>query len=127
MAAMVQTLVLLCYTDKSFFSVPSGAPQNISGNAVTPEQIILNWGTVSAEDANGLIIGYQVIVTTLSTGEVLTFFETSRNITISSLIPFTTYLCAVAATTSIGSGPISEEIAIQTLEVGKHQHIFSLC
>ena len=52
---------------------------------------------------------------------MLQLMPTSNSITVSSLSAFTVYVCTIAATTSVGSGPFSDEIAVQTLAEGMYE------
>ena len=99
--------------------MPSGAPQNLTGEALNSRQILLAWDSPLSQDRNGIITGFVVSVTTLSTGEQLQFVTASNNIIVSSLSPYTVYDCIVAATTSVGTGPFSEAFTLLTMEEGK--------
>ena len=101
--------------------MPSGAPENLTGEALTSLQIQLAWDPPLPRDHNGIITAYAVIVNTLSTGEKLQLVTASNNITVSSLSPYTVYDCTVAATTSAGTGPFSGAITLQTMEEGKFE------
>ena len=101
-----------------YSTVPSEAPRNITGTPGDTREILLHWEPPFPENRNGIIIGYVVNVTRMNSGEILLLMSTTNSITISSLNPFTVYVCAIAATTSVGSGPFSDEIAVQTLEEG---------
>lgn len=68
---------------------------------------------------NGIITGYIINVTTLDTGEISQYVTLGRNLTLDSLAPFSTYAFIIAARTSIGAGPFSTDLTIQTLEDGK--------
>ena len=109
-------------TDCTFFDlVPSSAPQNLTGETLTSRQILLAWDPPLLRDHNGIITSYIVRLNALSTGEQLQFVATSNNFTVSSLSPYTVYDCAVAATTSVGTGPFSEAITLKTMEEGKFE------
>ena len=101
-----------------YSTVPSGAPRNITGTPGDAREILLHWEPPFPENRNGMIIGYVVNATRMNSGEILQLMSTPNSITVSSLSPFTIYICAIAATTSVGSGPFSDEIAVQTLEEG---------
>ena len=81
-------------------------------------EILLHWEPPFPENRNGIIIGYVVNVTRMNSGEISQLMSTTNSVTVSSLSPFTVYVCAIAATTSVGSGPFSDEITVQTLEEG---------
>ena len=90
-----------------------GAPGDI-------RQIVLAWELPLPEDRNGVITGYIVDINSLDSEEMLQLMSTSNSITVSSLSPFTVYICTIAATTSVGSGPSSEAVVVQTLEEGSY-------
>ena len=99
--------------------VPSGAPQNLSGVPGVIRQIVLHWQPPLLENRNGIITGYIVNVTAMTSGGMVQLMSTTSSITVSSLRPFTVYICTIAATTRVGSGPFSDEFVVQTLEEGK--------
>ena len=99
--------------------VPSGAPQNLSGVPGVIRQIVLHWQPPLLENRNGIITGYIVNVTAMTSGEMVQLMSTTSSITVSSLSPFTVYICTIAATTRVGSGPFTDEFMVQTLEEGK--------
>lgn len=47
------------------------------------------------------------------------YYTATTSIIISNLEPFTTYVCVVAAATSVGVGPFSHLLFVQTDEGGK--------
>ena len=51
--------------------------------------------------------------------EIFQIFSATNSVTLDSLRPFTTYICAVAAQTAIGVGPFSIIIVVNTLEAGR--------
>ena len=71
------------------------------------------------QNRNGIITGYIVNVTALDTGEISQYITPDRNLTLNSLTPFSTYAFIIAARTSVGAGPFSTDVTIQTLEDGK--------
>ena len=94
---------------------PSGAPNSVSVSEVTSSNITLQWGLVPCIEQNGNITGYIVCVT--ETGEMKIVENVSDDVgqvTISGLVPSTTYSIKVAAVTSIGTGPYSDPITFDT-------------
>ena len=81
-------------------------------------EVQLVWDPPSLEDWNGIITFYTIQITVLNSGEELFFNSTSINFTVSSLSPYTEYLCTVAAGTSVGIGAFAELIVVQTAEEG---------
>ena len=101
------------------YIVPSGFPKALSGNSSSPNGIFLTWSPPAKDKQNGHIIRYVVNVTHADTLGTKQYFTTMTHIYISGLDPYTTYVCVVAAQTSIGVGPFSHVYLIQTQEDGK--------
>ena len=102
-----------------FFIVPSGFPQDISVNNTTPYSISLMWTPPPINQQNGAIIRYVANVTHIDTLETIQYYSTVTSITITGLDPYTTYVCIVAAETTIGVGPFSHSsFTVQTKETG---------
>ena len=89
------------------------------GVAQSSDTIILTWDPPLLQNRNGIITDYVINITALDTGEISQSITSDRNLTLSSLTPFGTYAFIIAARTSIGAGPFSTDITIQTLEDGK--------
>ena len=106
------TIALLC-------TVPSGAPQTLTvvGTGVTT--ISLSWQQPAPETRNGLILGYSVRISSVSSAETREITTVNTNLTVTSLAPYTLYECVVAAYTSVGAGPPSDIILAQTEPTSK--------
>ena len=106
-------------------SEPSAAPQNFTAhfNATSHDSIFLSWDPLPPEDQNGIILGYLINITDISREDTQQFSSDTHNLTIESLRPHTTYTCLVAAYTSVGMGPFSVEISVQTLETSEYVHV----
>ena len=102
----------------SSITVPSGPPQNIIAETSTSRSIYITWNPPLAEDQNGMITNYIVNVTGVETGEQVQLTTESESVNVTGLTPYTTYLCIVAASTAIGSGPFSTVTTIRTLTAG---------
>ena len=100
-------------------TVPSSPPENIYGEALSSTSIFIMWDPPIRQHRNGIITGYFINITTLVTREVVQVFTLDNNYTINFLQPFTVYNLIVAASTSVGIGPFSVVLTIQTLEDGK--------
>lgn len=98
--------------------VPSGSPENFMGEAQSSNTIILTWDPPLLQNRNGIITGYIINITALDTGEISQFITPDRNLMLNSLTPFSTYAFIIAARTSVGAGPFSTDITIQTFEDG---------
>ena len=107
-------------------AAPSGHPLQVAGSSMSPTTILLTWSPPSMSDHNGVLTGYVIQATEIDTQ--LTIQHTTsvaNNFTISSLNPFSNYLCTVAAKTSVGLGPFSPGEVIQTQQSGMQINIFS--
>ena len=102
--------------------VPSGYPQSITANATSPFSIVINWDPPVEEQQSGVIVGYTINVTHTDMLVTTQYFTNSTSITITSLEPYTTYVCVVAADTAVGTGPFSHLIFVQTPEAGQYDN-----
>ena len=76
------------------------------------------WSSLPPNQQNGDIIRYVINVTHADTLENIQYYSTMTSITITGLDPYTTYVCVVAAETTIGVGPFSHLFFVQTKEAG---------
>ena len=80
----------------------------------------LSWSPPLPEEQNGVIINYVINITDTDTGDAFQRFTSNNTLTISSnLKPYTTYICGIAAETSVGLGPFSPDISFTTHEHSK--------
>lgn len=77
--------------------------------------LLLAWEEVPLEHRNGRIRQYQVKLKEIETGNILQLHSISTQVNVTNLHPFYNYDCSVAAET-IGLGPFSEDIRVQTNE-----------
>ena len=98
--------------------MPSSPPENLTGKALNSEEVLLMWELPHPQHQNGIITGFIINITALETGATIHTSTTYKNVTLRSLRPFTTYSCIVAARTSVGLGPFSITVTVQTLEDG---------
>ena len=99
-------------------TVPNGPPLTVSARALSSQSVIITWEPPSPEEQNGHIVEYVINITGLDTGERYQHLSASNNLTIGLLSPFSTYTCVIAASTSVGIGPFSTVVIVQTLEDG---------
>ena len=107
--------------------VPNGSPQNFIGVPLSSDRIMLMWNPPLEQNRNGIIIDYIINVTELDTGQITQMITSGRDLTLDSLTPFSTYAFIIAARTSVGAGPFSTEITVQTLEDGKRKLYVAMC
>ena len=110
------TNTLKAYTFSS--TVPSSYPQNFTAVATSSRSAIVTWDAPPMAQQNGIIILYTINVTVADSGEMFQLTSTTTSLTVSTLQPFTTYFCSIAASTSVGMGPFSTVITLQTPEDG---------
>ena len=89
-------------------------PQQIS-----PTSFTLTWDPPSQEVRNGIIQQYTIWITELETGRSITLTSASTTVNVTSLHPYYTYNCSVAAETS-AIGPFSSPVVIQLPESRKY-------
>ena len=101
------------------FVAPSAPVKNPVQTGTTSTSISLEWEPPDVSDQNGVIIGYVINATVIDTGEVFQFSTTLTHLILDSLQPYTTYVCRIAARTSIGIGPYSIAVVVTTEPSGK--------
>lgn len=100
--------------------VPSGPPQDINVTVISPEDVLVTWNDPAIEDQNGIVTGYVIDVTLVSTGLSFQRMSTTTNFLLENLLPFSTYTYRVAAMTNVGVGPYSTADSFLTDETGMH-------
>ena len=106
------------YHHSSNSTVPSAPPQNVTVVSILPNSFSLTWEPPDIEHQNGIILEYTV--TTVNDNMTnITQLSTATNAVVSNLRPFTVYEVTVAAHTSVGRGPFSVGITVQTNETGE--------
>uniref|UniRef100_A0A667X7F7 Sidekick cell adhesion molecule 1 n=1 Tax=Myripristis murdjan TaxID=586833 RepID=A0A667X7F7_9TELE len=101
-------------------SVPSGAPQNVTAEAVTSTRILLKWSPLPRTQRNGVILGYKVLYSEKDSTapprvEVMEG-EGSTSLLIGDLQKYTLHTLQVMAYTRVGDGPPSSPILLRTKE-----------
>ena len=74
----------------------------------------LSWDLPNFEDRNGNITGYVINITNAQTNEASEYASNATTLTLTTLSPFTTYYCIVAAKTSVGTGPFTPVLTFRT-------------
>lgn len=97
---------------------PSGSPQNATVSAIDSSTVEFEWVAPSAEDSNGIVIGYTVRVTGQDSNEVIELQTNMTSIRVENLHPFYSYVFTVAARTEAGAGPFSPVIHLQMPSTG---------
>ena len=101
--------------------VPSGPPLNFCIDATTPRTLHFSWEPPLLEQQNGVIVGYTVNIVSDDYSMMFQLYSDDHATNLSATIfkPYTVYRCAVAAFTTPGIGPYSNEAVILTPEDGK--------
>ncbi|XP_052447789.1 protein sidekick-1-like [Carassius gibelio] len=99
---------VLCKTKES---VPSGAPENVSAEAVSSTSILVTWGSVPEHQKNGHILGYKVLYREKDLERAPQVQLVNGNQThlllLKNLRKFILYEVQVLAFTRVGDGPPS--------------------
>ncbi len=111
---MNQQLSCLTYS----FTVPGSSPEELRSVEVTSRSAVLTWDPPPYEDQNGVTILYIINVTVQEMGEMFQLNSTTTTLTVTGLKPFRTYVCVIAAATSVGLGPFSAPFTVETLQDG---------
>ena len=85
--------------------------------AMDSTTLLISWMPPQFEHQNGVIREYRVNITETETGIAYRLFTAATTLTVSSLHPFYTYDCIIAAFT-IAEGPYSVEVNITMPEDG---------
>ena len=88
------------------------------GFATGSTSLSLNWSPLPSQYHNGRVRNYHVNVLNAITNDLTQFTTNNTQLTVSSLHPYSTYRCTVAAVT-VAQGPQSIPIMIQTYQDGK--------
>ena len=93
----------------------------MSVTSKTHSSVTLQISQPTLQDRNGLITGYSVHFTQVSSGLILSFTasQVGQPFTATTLLPYTTYSYTVAARTVNGTGPASASVTITTAQAGK--------
>ncbi len=97
--------------------MPANSPEIVELEA-SSRSIALLWNELSPHEQNGVILGYTVTITDLDEGVLEDFITEDLNITLTDLIPYTTYGLVLSAHTAIGEGPTGDLHTIRTDEEG---------
>ena len=94
--------------------VPSGPPLNFSIEATTSRTLYFTWEPPLLEQQNGVIIGYTVNVVLDDSSMMFKLYPDDHATNLSATVfkPYTVYRCVVAAFTTPGTGPYSNEEAV---------------
>ena len=101
------------------FTVPQGAPKNVTAVPHTESSIRVSWNPVPKGQRNGTISQYIVRVENGSVVRNVTVSADNLAIVIDNLEMYVTYSFQVQAFTSQGAGPFSPAINQSTVQKGR--------
>ncbi len=117
-AGTVHGTITLLQLPPLFHLVPEDAPNSLTAVNITSRSLTVLWAPPVAEYWNGVIRYYLVGVTETETGEKLQYTSNSPYLDLDHLHPYYTYSFVIRANT-IGLGPSSGALRVQTLEDGQ--------
>ncbi|ELW62139.1 Receptor-type tyrosine-protein phosphatase F [Tupaia chinensis] len=97
--------------------VPSGFPQNLRVTGLTTSTTELAWDPPVLAERNGRITDYTVVYRDINSQQEQQNVTADTRLTLSGLMPDTTYDVKVRAHTSKGAGPLSPSIQSRTMPV----------
>ena len=107
-------MILVCILLLSL--APTAAPQNVGGVATSSTSLRLYWSPPPYQHQTPY---YRVSIRNAITDAVARYTTSNTQLTVSSLDPYSTYRCTVAAVT-VAQGPQSAPITIQTYQDGTY-------
>ena len=109
-------------TIQCLFSEPNASPTTVQGHNTSSTSVLVQWGTVPADDQNGIILSYTVIYKMLPDGSPQTKVVSAptTQVKLTGLDEYTNYSIAVFASTVKGDGNVSVPIVVITDEDSKY-------
>ena len=89
-----------------YYTVPSAAPRELTASNQGPGTVFLSWQPPPPEDWNGILTDYVVTILNAAS-QTLKTTTNETSITLSRLRRLQMHNFTVAATTSVGEGPIA--------------------
>ena len=102
--------------------VPGEPPLDFAVTITSSTSAYLTWSPPNYEEQNGVIIMYVINVTVQETGEHFQVTSNTTSLEVTNLKPYRTYVCIIAAATSVDLGPFSMSVTVKTPEDGKCAH-----
>merc|ERR1719225_715811 len=106
-------------------AVPTGAPQNVRSQPVSPTEVRLTWDAPQADQQNGDLLGYKIFYYSVPVNsrnaeeiEVVSASHTSHSLIFLEM--YTNYSISILAFNPAGEGPRSDPISVkaQTIDYG---------
>lgn len=101
-----------------YSAAPSAPPENFNAQPTSSRSATATWAPPPDDEINGVIVRYLINVTVVSTGRQFQLTSTTTTLTISTLTPYSTFICIIAAVTSVGIGPFSTQFTLITPQDG---------
>ena len=101
------------------YAAPNAPPENFTAAPTSPRSANVTWNPPTVDQQNGVIIRYIINVTVVETGQMFQLTSTTTTLNINTLSPYRTYICTIAAMTSVGIGPFSTQFTFATPQDGK--------
>ena len=108
---------------------PEGPPRDVDITVVSSTSLTVSWLIPEEEDHNGVISGYLVEIGETDTGLVIADVAvagTELDHTFNVLTPYQEYFARVAARTSAGQGPFSDQEVARLPADSECTHVFAL-
>lgn len=99
-------------------TAPSSSPEHFQATVTGSRSIYFEWDPPPPEEQNGIVRQYTITMLEVETGEAIITVSSANSLTVSTLKPYTTYVCSIVAET-IAAGPSSQILQVQTQEDGK--------
>ncbi len=110
----------------TYFLAPTAPPQSVSATAISSQIISVKWNLPPYEHRHGMINGYKVIYTEVTTSKKFSTVVTSVHYAeLTKLKKYTVYEISVLAFTGGGDGKLSDPIMERTAEDGNHIYMFT--
>ncbi len=98
----------------------------MKNKSISARSAVITWDPPYEQDHNGIITHYTVNFIEAGTERMFSFRSSTTSVTATSLKPYTFYSVGIAASTSVGVGPFSVFITVETLQDGKKIYLSCL-
>ena len=102
-------------------AVPTGSPQNVRANAVSPTEVRVSWDAPQADQQNGDLLGYKIFYNSVPANgrnaeEIEVVSASNKAHSLIFLDMYTNYTISILAFNPAGEGPRSDPITAKTLQ-----------
>ena len=101
-------------------AVPTGAPQSLKAEAISPSEVRISWKPPKTDQQNGDLLGYKIFYNSIQLAgrqdevEVVSATHTSHSLIFLEM--YTNYTISILAFNPAGEGPRTENVNIRTLQ-----------